>query len=120
MNRPNAARGMRTASAPSALNRFRVSSDARMPASSWSSRASTASGVPVGASTPHQLLASYPGRPLSSMVGRSGITSLRLRPLSANGFNSPSRTNGRLCSRVDKVICACPVETSIIAGLPPL
>src|SRR5262249_28695001 len=57
---------------PSSSKRLRTSGSARMRTASRWSLAMIGSGVPAGASSPNQAVASKPGKPASTMVGRSG------------------------------------------------
>ena len=59
-------------------------------------------GVPAGAIRPNQAVASKPGKPSSSMVGRSGICGERLREVIAKARSLPSRTSGSTLEMLPK------------------
>src|SRR5262249_11812114 len=63
-------------------------------ASRWS-LAMIGAGVPAGASSPNQAVASKPGKPASTMVGRSGDDGARVSEGTASGRTLPSRERQR-------------------------
>ena len=69
-----------------------MSSDLSAAFTSWFSRAMIAGGVFGGATSPVQETATMSGTPLSSMVGTSGSSELRVAPVTASGRTLPSRT----------------------------
>ena len=49
----------------------------------------TGAGTPLGAINPSQMVASYPGTPLSEIVGTSGSTGERFKPVVPTAFTRP-------------------------------
>ena len=70
-------------------------------------------GVPAGAISPNQEIASKPGRPDSASVGRSGMIGVRLSEVTASPRNWPWRTTGRIEPMFCKVIVTRPPITSV-------
>src|SRR5262249_21721877 len=85
---------------------------------SRSRRAMTAAGVPLGAPTPAQVLASYPGN-ASAIVGTSGSASKRRLPATASARSAPVRTCGSEVTITSKPICTWPASRSVIMDAPP-
>src|ERR1700682_6278780 len=82
--------------------------------------ATIGAGVPAGASTPNQELASKPGSPLSLMVGMSGSTGARFNEVTAIARNLPPLICGSADGRLSNMICTWPPTRSVSAGELPL
>src|SRR5579871_4002033 len=77
-------------STPSWSRNFRACSDFRYSLVAALSLAMTSGGVPAGAITAYQTLASKPGRPDSDAVGTLGRPDQRLRPAIASALILPA------------------------------
>src|SRR5262245_24296748 len=75
-------------------------------------------GVFLGAATPCQPLDSYPGTK-SPTVGRSGNTSERVAPVTANARNLPPLMCSIDPTNVSNMSCTCPPIISMRAGPAP-
>src|SRR5262245_65147263 len=82
------------------------------------SRLMISTGVPAGAQTPAQVLASYPGS-VSAMVGTSGSMSNRQLPATASARRPPERMCGSDVTITSKATCTCPPTRSVTIGAPP-
>src|SRR5581483_3487434 len=82
-------------------------------------RAMIAFGVPAGASSPYQAVASNPGKPNSATVGTSGKDAMRRDPVVATARSLPSLTCGST-TLSPNMSCTSPRRTSAIAGAAPL
>ncbi len=87
---------------------------------SFCSRSSAVAGVPTGAMTPHQFVASAPGNPASANVGTSGSAARRFLPPTPSARSLPLRTWGMFCTALPMFICTWPPIVSVSAGPPPL
>ena len=83
------------------------------------SRATTAAGVPAGASMPLHSVASSRGRPLSFMVGTSGNCGLRAGDVMASARILPASICGSMTTGVSNIIWICPASRSVMAGAEP-
>lgn len=83
------------------------------------SRSSTACGVPAGANTPNQVVASKPASPVSAMVGTSGNCGLRMAPVTPSALRSPRWICGMADGRLSNINCTRPASRSIMAGPLP-
>ena len=70
-------------------------------------------GVPAGAISPNQEIASKPGNPDSATVGRSGMTGERLSEVTASPRSRPSFTTGRIAPMFCSVMVTRPPITSV-------
>ena len=77
-------------------------------------------GVLPGASTPHQVPTSKPGRPASATVGVSGNSGERRALVTASSGSLPSRTWARMVGTVAKNRSTRPASSSTVAGPLPL
>ena len=74
-------------------------------------------GVPAGATSPYQVVASNPVSPSSSMVATPGSKSLRVRVPSAERAQPSVRARGSATSAAGaNIICTWPAMTSCNAG----
>ena len=86
------------------------------------SRATTAAGVPAGATTPYHWSASKPATPampLSATVGTSGNAAMRCVLLTASGRRRPLRTCGSTAGAPVKVASTWPAIRSLTDGAVP-
>src|SRR5690606_34586755 len=79
----------------------------------------TASGVPLGASTPDQNATTKSLTPASSIVGTSGSTGGLSLVACASATNRPDSTNGTTGSALLNITCTCPSTSAVSAGPPP-
>ena len=77
-------------------------------------------GVPRGATSAHQTLASKPGTPASIMVGTSGSAPERCGPVTASGRNFPALICGMAGTMSENTIWICPATRSVTAWMVPL
>src|ERR1044072_1344750 len=84
------------------------------------SASTIALGVPAGATSPCQVVASKPARPSSATVGISGSTAVRAGVVTASGRTNPSLTWPTTEAAVANIIWTCPAITSCSAGAAPL
>src|SRR6516225_9181646 len=103
---------------PRSASRASIVGSASTARISRSRRAMTAAGVPLGAPTPAQVLASYPGN-ASAIAGTSGSASKRRLPATASARSAPVRTCGSEVTITSKPICTWPASRSVIMGAPP-
>jgi hypothetical protein len=75
--------------------------------------------VPVGASSPYQVLQSKPGN-VSAIGGKSGATFEVFCVATAIGLTRPALIIGETCGSPEKSSCTRPAARSITAGPPPL
>jgi len=75
-------------------------------------------GVPLGAATPYQALASKPGRK-SATVGTSGSADERSAVATAKARTLPARTYSIDAGMLSNMTCTCPPIKSISAGAWP-
>src|SRR5438105_8527388 len=92
MKRANSSGVLPAGSAPRTSIFSRTSLIASTRFTSAEALATLAFGVAAGASRPNQPTASYPYKPDSATVGRSGKVSERLAPVTASAFSLPART----------------------------
>ena len=85
-----------TVSRPRLANFFCISGSASTLSDSARTLSRMGCGVPAGASRANHDVASKPGNPASTMVGRSGALDERLSEVMAMPRTRPSRTSGRL------------------------
>src|SRR4051812_10187924 len=83
-------------------------------------REMTGRGVFAGATTPYQLPASYPGRPDSATVGRSGMKAERALLVTAIARRRPPFTKGTTDNAVLNATARRPALKSVSPGPLPL
>ena len=83
------------------------------------SRSTTAGGVPAGATTPDQVLASKPAAPCSTMVGTSGKASSRRAAVTPSARSDPARTSGEDEEPLSNSTWQFPAIVSARAGALP-
>ena len=83
-------------------------------------RLTMAAGVPLGAITPSQMVASYPGTPASDSVGRSGMMAERVRPVVATALTLPAFTCSTMVGMASNIRSTWPPSTSVRACALPL
>jgi hypothetical protein len=79
-----------------------------------------ARGVAAGATNPFHAIASNPGKPLSSIVGRSRSAGQRSRLVTASSFIRPACTTGNSVVGFDITACTSPAAVACTAGGAPL
>jgi hypothetical protein len=77
------------------------------------------SGVPAGASSANQAVASKPGKPASTMVGRSGDDGARVSEVTASGRTLPSRASGSAETGLENTMVRRPPSRSGITAAMP-
>src|SRR5262245_52432316 len=115
---PNSAALRLIGMVPTSLSRALMSAVASPALISRLSRLMISTGVPAGAQTPPQVLASYPGS-VSAMVGTSGSMSNRWLPATASARRPPERMCGSDVTITSKATCTYPPTRSVTIGAPP-
>src|SRR2546423_13501303 len=82
-----------SASEPNLDNVALMSGDFRASLIAALSLATMGSGVPAGATSPFQVTTRKSGNPLSTIVGTSASSGMRLLPSDTNALNLPSRSS---------------------------
>src|SRR5262249_5671855 len=103
---------------PKSASRAPIVGSASTAPISRSRRAITAAGVPLGAPTPAQVLASYPGN-ASAIVGTSGSASKRRLPATASARSAPVRTCGSEVTITSKPVVPWSGDRWVIRGAAP-
>src|SRR5665213_362965 len=80
----------------------------------------TSGGVSAGNIAPYKVVASNPGRPLSTMVGSLGVCGERSSPVVAIALSSPFVISAATDGAVANIMKTFPAMTSVSAGGPPL
>src|SRR6266536_1054163 len=80
----------------------------------------TGAGVRAGTMSPTQLQYSNPGKPASVIVGTSGSSEERVRPVTASALSLPDFRNGSATAMPENITGTAPDTTSVIAGVVPL
>src|SRR5262249_28451395 len=75
----------------------------------------TSLGVPLGAITPSQMVASYPGT-VSAIVGKSGVSSDRVRPVVPSARTCPPFASADIVVTASNIICTVPEITLLRAS----
>src|SRR3954469_874094 len=100
--------------------RSRISADCMILTNSACSRVTLGIGDLAGASAPYQVLASYPGTPLSAIVGNSGAAAVRFNVVTA----SPRRRLDLICCSTEGAVAnpttVSPPTRLVTAAPPPL
>ena len=84
------------------------------------SRRTISGGVPAGAASAVNEVETKSGRPLSIMVGRSGVCGLRASPVVASPLSLPSWMSWTRTEGFSKVSCTWPAMMSVSAAAVPL
>ena len=79
-----------------------------------------ACGVRAGTKMPFHAAYSYPGTPLSAMVGTLGSAAERLALPTPSALRRPALICGNTAGTLLNAICIWPLITSVIACPPPL
>jgi len=108
------------ASAPCPSNKSPTALDCAILRNSVLSRFTTSRGAPLGIITPNHVLASYPGKPLSSIVGNEDAAALRCALLMASARSRLEFTNGNTESVLASIRDTCPESRSVTACSVPL
>src|SRR5262249_41810404 len=104
---------------PSSSKRLRTSGSARMRTASRWSLAMIGSGAPAGASSANQAVASKPGKPTSTMVGRSGDDGAGVSEVTASGRTLPSLASGSAETGLANTMVRRPPSRSGITAVMP-
>src|SRR5262249_38188564 len=113
MTTANSSGELREASRPSCAIRSRMSACTAICTMSVCTLLMTAAGVPAGANSPNQEMASKSGKPDSARVGSSEMIGERLSDVTARPRSLPSRTSGRIAPMFRSVMVTRPPITSV-------
>ena len=108
------------ASTPRFAKRVLASADCMIFTSSVLMRAMRSLAVPVGTRMPHQLSSAKPGTPDSATVGYSGISGVRLAPVTAIARRRPLLTCGIAGGASLNTSCTWPAIKSFTDSTVPL
>src|SRR5262245_38411048 len=113
MTTANSSGELRDTSRPSCAIRSRTSACTAICTMSACTLLTTAAGVPAGANSPNQEVASKSGKPDSASVGSSEMNGERLSDVTARPRSLPSRTSGRIAPMFISVMVTRPLITSV-------
>src|SRR5262244_3943770 len=113
MTTANSSGELRDTSRPSCAIRSRTSACTAICTMSACTLLTTAAGVPAGANSPNQEMASKSGKPDSASVGSSEMIGERLSDVTARPRSLPSRTSGRIAPMFISVMVTRPLITSV-------
>src|SRR6516225_5189089 len=113
MTTANSSGELRDTSRPSCAIRSRTSACTAICTMSACTLLTTAAGVPAGANSPNQEMASKSGKPDSASVGSSGMIGERLSDVTARPRSLPSRTSWRIAPMFISVMVTRPLITSV-------
>src|SRR5262245_17464444 len=113
MTTANSSGELRDTSRPSCAIRSRTSACSAICTMSACTLLTTAAGVPAGANSPNQEMASKSGKPDSASVGSSEMIGERLSDVTARPRSLPSRTSGRIAPMFISVMVTRPLITSV-------